>query len=954
MSQTTTLNLDGKWLLRSDPGNVGLAESWYANQVEDITQWTTCYVPGAWQHTLGTTYHYLAWYRRTFMVPDNWCDKFSRSWIRFQAVATQAQIWIDEKFVGSHTGDYIPFEFEITDFIKPGQSIELVVRVDEMLGHITKGFHDMVSLHHGGIWQPVTIIGTGKIHIPRENIAIIPDTATNNVTVKFDAVLNDNNTFKQPEDLRIKVNLTDHNNNTVAQITSELPATKNNSDITLTLNVADPIHWSPDNPCLYDAEIEIFEGSKNTVSEIHNFTWGFRCVKVTDKHLLLNDNPIHIRGILHWGHEPEHIAPAPTPVQVREQFSRLLNMGFNCVCLCMWYPPEYFFEIADEMGMLIWQEQPVWHSPMDGENQPEYRRLYTEFIKRDRNHTCVIIVSATCEHPGFDKGLAAWWWETAHRELPGRALQVQTSSFAWSDPEQTDLYDEHTYENNNRWGHYLADLQDYLQEHMAASKPFIMGESVLFTSWPDLPAIKSELNDNCKQWWAPQYLESGLQFESMLVKKYGFTVLQRFQQQAENYHLQGRKFQIEKFRAYENHAGLVMNHIRDVPLCTCGFMDDFDHWRFSPDQTNTWLADTVLFLETPDNRRSFYSSENSVSVLIGISNFSKSALHEKVFLELDIPYADSAALCERNNYVTESAIDCEPGTINRVEFRITIPDNTAENNNSFEKHNSITRLTAHACIKDYSSNNWDLWVFPQLNLSGMTGIYRLTGLPYSPDDYEPDKVERGYSRGFGIPAKSWISTLPDTTALLPDVPAWQSDTPLPIDAKVIITHKLTNKLIDFMVSAGGRVILLANKTNGGIGTRFEWLFGGCPLVIEKGPISQNDSEWIVDLLGIDLTYSYCRIIPSADSGLCDDYIDPLIRLVYTHNQKIVQMYDFMWMTNLGSNNGLLLVSSLDHSLPAGKYLLNRMLEFAQSENACSATELPVEIAHTLVYKTNKT
>ena len=100
--------------------------------------------------------------------------------------------------------------------------------------------------------------------------------------------------------------------------------------------------------------------------------------------------------------------------------------------------------------MLIWQEHPVWQSPMGPERRDEYERLYSAFMRRDRNHPSVIIISATCEHPCFDKDLARWWWETARNELSNHLLQVQTANFALTDPQQTDSNDEHTYEDSNR------------------------------------------------------------------------------------------------------------------------------------------------------------------------------------------------------------------------------------------------------------------------------------------------------------------------------------------------------------------------------------------------------------------------------------------------------------------------------------------------------------------------
>ena len=84
-----------------------------------------------------------------------------------------------------------------------------------------------------------------------------------------------------------------------------------------------------------------------------------------------------------------------------------------------------------------------------------------------------------------------------------------------------------------------------------------------------------------------------------------------------------------------------------------------------------------------------------------------------------------------------------------------------------------------------------------------------------------------------------------------------------------------------------------------------------------------------DLLGYDLTRRYARIIPVEDLGLVDK-IEPLIRLVYTHNQtERVQFFDQLFMTRVGK--GLLIVSSLDHTEAAGQWLLNNLLAFASQQ-----------------------
>ncbi len=872
------VDLTGPWFVRPDPGYVGLAETWW-NEPLRQPPWKPVQLPGAWQRDLGVEFHTVAWYRRKVVVPDDW--NWHRTMLQFEAVATEATVWVNGVRAGSHCGDFVPFELDITAQVAAGEEIDLLIRVDEMTGHITKGFHDMLSLHHGGIWQPLRLIGCGALHARPDGIAVSADAESGEVrvTIELDAPASGEGIAH--------IAIVDYGE-------VEVQIRNDATEVIGVVHVDHPRCWSPAEPVLYEASIELTD--KHGQVDAHHVRFGFRDLHIEGTRIILNGSPLHVRGVLHWGHEPQHMAPAPTREQVREEFEVLLAMGFNCVCLCMWYPPRWYFDLADEMGMLIWQEHPNWHASMDDHYLPEYERLYEAFLRRDRNHPCVIIVSATCEHPCFNPQLAKWWWETARQMLPGALLQVQTASFAWADAERTDLHDEHTYDNNNRWVNYLADLQDTLAT--LDVKPFVMGETITFSSWPDFEAIARSVGGN-RPWWLPAMFESGRRYERELRERYSREVVERFRRQSDRHHLLGRQFQVERFREYPNHGGVVMNHLRDVAVCTCGFKDDLDRWRFTPEQTRGWLADAPLILRTPEHRRSFVAGTRD-RVELMLSNFGPTVFDGKVRLALD------------GRELGAIPLRCAQGEVASVVFDVRWPRIDGA---------QPRRVCLEASGGGLRHNTWDLWIVPEAH-PAPAGAYRLDGPPFAAADAEPDELERGYSRGFGLPVKRWVNRLPDPARLAPQLPAWRHDQPIPAGAKTILTHKLTAPLLDFL-SSGGRVVLLASKTRGGLGTNYEWLFGQCPLVIEEAPLQAGDSKWIVDLLGMDLTRTYARLIPVEDLGVVD-CVDPLVRCVYTHDQRRPRLFDMLFHTRVGQ--GLLTVSSLDHSDPAGRYLLERLID----------------------------
>src|SRR5580700_6941065 len=118
----------------------------------------TITVPFCWESELsgiakkGET---TGWYRRTFTIPANWSGK--HAWLHFEAVDEEAQVWANGKELGTHHGGYSPFEFDLNNVAKPGDSVTVTVRAfdptdqDLPVGKQTPSWYTYTS----GIWQTV-------------------------------------------------------------------------------------------------------------------------------------------------------------------------------------------------------------------------------------------------------------------------------------------------------------------------------------------------------------------------------------------------------------------------------------------------------------------------------------------------------------------------------------------------------------------------------------------------------------------------------------------------------------------------------------------------------------------------------------------------------------------------------------------------------------------------------
>jgi hypothetical protein len=899
------LDLSGTWSIRYDPLSQGRSDRWHLRPPAD--GWKDIPVPSAWQSVLGINANGVAYYRRA-IPPEavGWAKAGSRVRLRFQSVATDAHAWINGVEVGRHMGDWIPFEFDITDALMRAEAEPvLIVRVDQVHaprpakgvvtenGHITKGFHDVLSAQHAGIWGPVSLRRTGPTTIPPNGLWVDADAAAQRLTIRaeLDGV---------PPAKPVAYDIRDPDCAAVAQ--GELSLRDGVAGAVV--DVPRSALWSPASPRLHQVRLRFADDESLTQR------FGFRTIETGgpgNSLILLNGQPIQIRGLLSWGHEPRHIAPAPPPAQIRAEFAAALDRGFNCVCLCMFYPLEDYFDIADEMGVLLWQEHAVWKSRMTPDTLAEYRRVYEAFMRRDRRHASVVIVSGTCEHDSYDEGLGKWWWETSGRMVPRALRQIQTGFLEWTPPDQTHAYDDHVYDNCGRWVRFVEDMQARIEE--LPPKPFIMGETIISNAWPDVDALRqagAAEFDPERLWWLSKGLDECAAYEVQVTRRLGDGTLDRFKLQADRWGKQHRKFQAEVLRTMPRSAGFVTNSIRDVPICRLGLMDDLDRWRFAPEDVRPWFGDVVLLLRTPRHLRAF-DAGGPIRIELGVSNFGSGPFERTVKLS----FADQQR---------EVRLAAAPGELSWATLDITVPA-AADEPRPFE---------VAADAGDGLHNRWSLVALPPPAKEGLAGIARLGGSPFSPQELAPEFEERSYSSGWGLPCRTWRPRRQEPADLRSIRPEIAPDQPVPDNTRAVLTHRLTPRLRDYLES-GGRIVLLAGPHAGGIGSKWINLWGLLPLIAERDdpawPVQPGGSDAILAMLLHDLTASTTRAVPVDELGLTD-HIDPIIRYVWTHDSGIPRNHDPAFAARVGQ--GLLVVSTLDHITAAGAWMLRRLLRLAST------------------------
>jgi len=339
-------------------------------------------IPGAWNSATPELRYFdgLIWFQRRFDAP---VKTGQRTFLRFEAVNYRAYVYLNGKEIGRHEGGFTPFVVEVTDTLRASGN-RLVVGVDSK--------HDANSVPgeitdwdlYGGITRPVKLIQTPATFI---------DDATMRLTDAGRLV--GSLQLNGPQAANRAVNLR------IASLNLTVPA-RTDANGEARFDVPAPAslkRWSPDAPTLYDVD---FDAGEDKLRD----RMGFRTIAVRGSEILLNGQPIFLKGICI--HE-EEIAANPArridDAAARRLLGEVKNgLHGNYVRLSHYPHNEAMLRVADEIGLLVWSEIPVywtvnWDNPA---TLALARRMQAETIYRDRNRAAVVMWSIGNETPVAD------------------------------------------------------------------------------------------------------------------------------------------------------------------------------------------------------------------------------------------------------------------------------------------------------------------------------------------------------------------------------------------------------------------------------------------------------------------------------------------------------------------------------------------------------------------------
>ncbi len=395
------LNLDGRWHYIIDPFETGFRgfqgakadennalSGFFENKQQqskselieyNFDKSPTLNVPGDWNSQNEELLYYegTIWYEHDFFIHP---QSNKRYFLRFNAINYDAYVSLNDKKLGVHAGGFTPFEFEVTKQVNDGNNF-IVIKVNDTRKKENVPTDNFDWWNYGGITRDVLLAEMSSTFIKDYKIQL----AKNDLNKIEGYVQLDGDNLSQ----QIKINIPEAGLQTTV-------TTGANGKAIFSIPVKKLSYWSPENPKLYNVYI-----SSNTDS-VHDEI-GFRTIEAKGTDILLNGKPVFLRGICLHDEDPLIPGRVRNIGDARMLLSWAKELNCNFIRLAHYPHNEEESHLADSMGLLLWEEVPVYWT-IDWTNDSTLRNAQhqiTDLIQRDKNRASVIVWSIGNETPNI-------------------------------------------------------------------------------------------------------------------------------------------------------------------------------------------------------------------------------------------------------------------------------------------------------------------------------------------------------------------------------------------------------------------------------------------------------------------------------------------------------------------------------------------------------------------------
>lgn len=344
-----------------------------------------------------------SWYKKSVVIPANMHGKEVVLTIKKAQYVTQ--VYINGMDAGSSMACYTPIDLNITKSTKFGELNEILIRVGDRiwLPSEAAGGTDKEKEHYlPGIWDDVLISFSDKLKINRA--VVLPSLKDGKVTVKaliwnfHSAQLEYGDPTEDNATLKVTISEKKSAKEIAVGSLTFSSARDRLTQIEFDINMEDVHAWSPDDPFLYNAKISVSLGNES--SDVFSKNFGMRDFERRGKYFYLNGEKTFLRGtnitLQRFFEDPD----CGNLAWDREWVKKLIiddpkKVNWNAMRICVGIVPDFWYDLADEYGMMFQNEWLYWQNHGWDE---QIRKEYTDWVWSDANHPSIVIWDAINEN----------------------------------------------------------------------------------------------------------------------------------------------------------------------------------------------------------------------------------------------------------------------------------------------------------------------------------------------------------------------------------------------------------------------------------------------------------------------------------------------------------------------------------------------------------------------------
>ena len=331
----------------------------------------------------------VGWYRREFLIEAS--DAGKRITIEFDGAFRNVLVFINGCYIGRNDNGYVPFRFDISDFLNYGSTNVIAIRVDASQGE--GWFYE-----GAGIYRHIWLLKTNPVHLLRWESIV--RTSVVGKDAKLDLIAKVRNQDLTAHEARVQWSIMDAFGKLVATTESDSQMVAVNGEVTFAAGtkLTNPLLWSLETPTLYTAIATVISEQKAEDSE--RVAFGVRSIRFdADRGFFLNDQHVKLKGTCNH-HDHAGVGAALPDALQWFRLSLLKEMGCNAVRTSHNMPTPEWVEACDRMGIMMMCETRQLSANPEGLSQLE------TMIKRYRNSPSIIIWSIGNEESQLQKPMA--------------------------------------------------------------------------------------------------------------------------------------------------------------------------------------------------------------------------------------------------------------------------------------------------------------------------------------------------------------------------------------------------------------------------------------------------------------------------------------------------------------------------------------------------------------------